>query len=579
MSLNIPVDELHWWSNQHRKKWTAQDIALRVPPWISSHSSQALNQNWLRSLSLDVNPLYAGTLGTPDFVRQTAVIRGIRDCLGGRPLHQIWEGFFPLFPPKGQLKNFFVALATVLQAPVGSYRFLLVGSQSFRPSGMWHDVFCRALLALGYSGVVHAYDPNQEIVRWQYSFDQQQLLFMGFASLYPETDQGSKYDIVIDDIYSDSGPGMKKWKSTYWSQKNQTVGCLPFFHLTEGRNFSHSFLVRQGSLLTCQCYRCSFEQMWGVHPSVARALSCQIEPHPCDSHVDSNSIALIRMAAYGSAYVTATENIEVRAVLACSKAENIVSKGNNVIGYLTTGPRLLKTPAISYNRETGYTPVKHVEIAVPDKYFLGKTVAFLGTSPSLVPIEQKTSSTSFYGIRDVAFVAEHTLLVSLLGAKEIFYPGLYLRTGFHRTGRYYKGYHSFVRDSLIYVKPTVPLVDSPNKLTLSRDFLVPESRAFLSTVEIYSGPDSSGFLLSAGITNTKVVDLDNYCATCKVQYCPKHQYFFPYGYHECEAERCPICQLYCGHCPHTPSFKCSLCKIDCSGRLGLIQRCTYCINL
>jgi len=140
-------------------------------------------------------------------------------------LENKWYQSSELVMPYGsQLKNFFVAIATVYMfmqyEKKRNIKVLIVGSQSDATGGLWHDDFVRYLLFHGMKGVVDLYDAGQIPRRDSIVLeDGSNLQFdiTGYNRWYQG--DGKEYDLVIDDTYASGEPGDFNWLSKYWSKK------------------------------------------------------------------------------------------------------------------------------------------------------------------------------------------------------------------------------------------------------------------------------------------------------------------------------------------------------------------------
>jgi len=200
-----------------------------------------------------------------------------------------------IVPPSGNLKNFYVALATVRMCiedllDKRKIRVLVVGSMCGVGSGVWHEDFVKYMLLQGLEGEVDLYDSGQVPCDVTITHDVFSFRLQGFNSWY--NGDGSEYDVVIDDIYSNDEPGRVKWKSCYWSTKDQTENVQPFFHVTEGRSFSHKCEWYKRPDSGCQCFRCGFSLWVAPYDLVwVQAVSYRIDPASCYKMSDAESLS------------------------------------------------------------------------------------------------------------------------------------------------------------------------------------------------------------------------------------------------------------------------------------------------
>lgn len=556
-----------WYTRKDRQLWTAQDILCRVPSWIIQHSQDPVNGGWLRALALPISPTFAGSLtDRPNMVRMAHALNGVEKMFGQKDLSRVWESYFPLLSPSGQLKNFFVATATVMQAPPGKYSIMLAGSKAALPSGMWHEQFCYFLLRAGYSGRVDAFDSSQETVHWRYSYEGREVVFQGHSRLLSDNELGQNYDIVIDDIYRE-GPSARKWQSKYWSTKDHTPGCKTFFHDTEGRVFSHNFQIRP-ALGSCKCYRCSIEEQFNFPQYVAEAITSQIEAHFCKGTIDQSFIADINNRLHRLPAVSVQSPAEVRAVIAQSHTAPIRATTPEKVAYVPPHKRREiskeQVPVIPYNRRQGFQT--HANVVSDAQYFVGKYVRFFGVSPSVLEgIEINSKKGNIYwSVADIGFFAENPTLHSLLTVKEIWFEGVLPFAGFRRTGRTFRGYIAYRRITVPYKKEVSPFVSGVE------NFIIYDGDQPLCP---YVGPQSFqsiGIEISATVmtefvhpTRPNAFDISRYLRRSGKKYCKVHHYVYPDGWHDCSKSMCKECGRAWGSCPHYSSrFKCTQCTRD-----------------
>jgi len=126
---------------------------------------------------------------------------------------------------------------------------------------------------LGYSGTVDCYDVGMVGFDKEFSKDSLTVRLTLHYGFY--NGDGAEYDVVCDDCFLHGMPGSRQWKSKYWSQKD-FAPVRPFFHIREGRKFSHS--LHPEWLGNCPCERCIFE---AYLPYTAKGWLSFVEPSRC----------------------------------------------------------------------------------------------------------------------------------------------------------------------------------------------------------------------------------------------------------------------------------------------------------
>lgn len=216
-------------------------------------------------------------------------------------LQNHWYTASSLFAiPGGQLKNFFVACATIRMALDNGapphMRISVIGSKVGAAGGVWHEDFVRYCLLQGCTGTIDLWDSGQEEYRRTYScthpVTKMDLIFYVRAHNGWYEGNGSEYDVVIDDMYAWESAGTTKWLAKYYSQKRPGAEKV-FFHDHEGRTFSHPVhWFTPGIVGQCQCPRCCFSRYAGRHCFTwFLAVSYRIQPSPCYSCPDASFLS------------------------------------------------------------------------------------------------------------------------------------------------------------------------------------------------------------------------------------------------------------------------------------------------
>jgi len=525
MGSDIPLDQ--WWLNPSRVFYKEKEYRRFVPYWLQTDSDSPVGGGWLKALELPISNICAGDPKVGPRVLMPHALRAMRQYFNRRSMTRVWEGFGLLFPPEGQLKNLFVALATIKQIEIaGRIRVMLAGSHSNAPSGMWHEVFCYFLLILGFSGDVDAYDPSQPILFKKYSYEGRVISFSGIGSKVPESERGQSYDVVIDDIFA-GGPGTFAWQSKYWSQKDHSGVGPTFFHDTEGRIFSHGFTLRP-KMQGCCCGRCSFEALLGLPIETVTALTSQVERHKCVSQVDLAFIAKLRMNVESLPVTEVRQMAEVRAALAISKVTPLKALTPE---RLQLGER---NQILDFTRTYGFAQQKG-DPPVSVDYFHNKTVHFFGVSPTILGNTMLRRGV----VADVGFFSDDPLIYEVIRVKEAFISGVYSQPGFRATGRYYGKYVSYKRVLDVYRPQIVPIVEE-----------VLSSNVVIEGHQITSQPvDVKLFCLQLGLdcafSRLKIVgsrvDLTREIRQSERYYCLSHRSLHKVGTTCEKLLPCPIC--------------------------------------
>jgi len=335
-----------------------------------------------------------------------------------------------ILPPNGQLKNFFVAVQTVLSFPKKRILSIAIaGSMAAAPSGMWHSFFCHWLLHSGRTGVVHYYDSSQVEEMLDYSFEGETLQSQGFQRwLAPE--ETASYDIVIDDTYAFGDAGSFKILSECFSQKDHSEGVLPFFHYQEGRKFSHHifFLEPNG----CKCPRCTIEFNMEAPIQWVRAITSTLSFHRCYPVEDGKALSEVFKAVNSHFHIRPATSAQTRALLSLSKTIEMASVEGGII--LASGP-------LQFTHSEGFKGT-----SLEQDYFSDKSILYLGITAKALSI----TSSSVKKRYDVAFLTDIKSLHMAMVARVIF--SLDPLPGFKTTGMSYLGFTAYERMLRVPVK-------------------------------------------------------------------------------------------------------------------------------
>jgi len=142
----------------------------------------------------------------------------------------------------GQVKNYLVALRTLVQAPMGSYKIFIRGSKMSQASGMWHQYFLEFVASYYKGSEVTFNDPCEYAI----SLPQEGVTIKYDLTKTEQVDA----DIVIDDAHDGLSIIPLKTKAKYFSLK----GLGDHFLIREGRQFSHEIKVTGKKI--CPCIVC-----------------------------------------------------------------------------------------------------------------------------------------------------------------------------------------------------------------------------------------------------------------------------------------------------------------------------------
>lgn len=142
----------------------------------------------------------------------------------------------------GQVKNYLVAVRTLVQAPRGEQlKILLNGSKNSASSGLWHGFFL---------DMVERRNPGSEVTFCDYNEVPQPNYRPLIKVEYKKNSiEKGAYDMLIDDVHDGDSVQSRKLKSKYYSHKGEGK----FFLIFEKRKFSHE--IEEVST-PCPCLVC-----------------------------------------------------------------------------------------------------------------------------------------------------------------------------------------------------------------------------------------------------------------------------------------------------------------------------------
>jgi len=212
-----------------------------------------ISSKTLQELKWESTPIAKYYHGKKTFVGVSIVEDGKVSQMVGTTLNKIlfghpvgnwfkaWDSIH--YEVNGQVKNYLVALRTLVQAPPGSYKIFIRGSKMTQRGGLWHGYFLE-FVARWYTGSTVVFnDPNEfcEVrpipgVKFEYNL---------------QNTDSVECDVLIDDAHDGFSVLPIKTKAEYFSLKQ--IGEDKFL-INETRYFSHD--IDSPKNLACPCIVC-----------------------------------------------------------------------------------------------------------------------------------------------------------------------------------------------------------------------------------------------------------------------------------------------------------------------------------
>jgi hypothetical protein len=387
--------------------------------------------------------------------------------------------------PGGQLKNFLVALLTVI--PVGrqdKLRVLLAGSKAGEGSGVWIPLFAKLLLRKSNYVQLYCYD-SAEHNRFQlYESEGRKL---EIYSINEFVDNMDNFDVVIDDRYI-SGHGIPEvaLKNKYWSRKIHTeqkeVNLFSMcFHVSEARAFESPRVLTRPVWSTCGCPICRVASQMSSNLEEfkeCRAFLHMVERKSCEDYPQYHDTALfakmLKDISFGEAILISTE-AEKRDVTALSEMIPLTVVSEQIVRSAVGKGAPDKFP---YGREMDICEplprqmidVDYLSIQSEIYYhFENKTVEFYGESPLILgatPIVRKHSG--ILREADIAFVRVRESVPLALRSREIWAPDGVEILGYRKNGQRHMHYFCWIREKEL---PYQPLVVTQKQLLFTAGYV------------------------------------------------------------------------------------------------------------
>jgi hypothetical protein len=210
---------------------------------------------------------------------RTKVEAGLREVYGH--CHSWWQKLGALYPPSGQLKNFYNAALVAHQLPSGS-KMAIIGSRYSAGSGDWVLLLCHWLNNMGRDIEIHCFDPNEA----------EGILHVGTikAISYAKAVERSKlrgYKGIVDDVYvpvqgydfsSRVDADFVSYKM-YQAEEVKGQYYPPFLHYEESRYFNFP-QAWDDAMSPCKCQRCRIETYLGIG-----RYGDIVDPSSCREHI------------------------------------------------------------------------------------------------------------------------------------------------------------------------------------------------------------------------------------------------------------------------------------------------------
>jgi hypothetical protein len=387
--------------------------------------------------------------------------------------------------PGGQLKNFLVAILTVLPIERSDkLRVLLAGSKAGEGSGIWIPLFGKLLLRLANHVQLYCYDSAEQNRFQLYESEGQRLEIISVAQFVQDT---SDYDVVVDDRYvSGHGIPLADLKNKFWSRKvHGDEKCSHLFsmcfHVSEARAFESPRKLERPVWSTCGCSICrvasSFSKTYEEFRE-CRAYFHMIERKSCEDYPQYHDTALfakmLKDIAFGEAVLISSE-AEKRTIQNISTIVPVVLvseiTARSAVG--RTSPDML--PLERFNEIVELLPRPVIDIdylsiqAEVYYHFENKTVEFYGESPLILgatPIVRK-----HHGVlreADIAFVRTRESVPLALRSREIWTPEGIDILGYKKTGQKHMHYFCWKRDKDLLYQPVVTV---PTKISYTSGYV------------------------------------------------------------------------------------------------------------
>lgn len=383
----------------------------------------------------------------------------------------------------GQVKNYLSALLSICVYPQAE-KIAILGSRAGEGSGHWIEMFADAMLTRGRDIVINCYDPLETGSQKKFSYNDQNVTINRYARKYESS--GKEFDLILDDIYTSGGTEsiIPSWASKHWVRKcirsESKLQWSMFFHPTEGREVSSSFVLRTNQVTSCQCAMCRLcatvsydikSSSVDVHAFWKfRAYASALGAHVCDKSsfmadmlvisstvvtISTGQLCVPHTRAEQRAVDTVTRYLETVKVGTAYRSNRNNADMSVKQGYKKAFKKSLVLPLVTDSGISAHTD--------NFPYFSGKSVFFAGVSPTVLgitPIKPRTGST--YSTGGDIIIASGLSALSLVNGPgpEIWMPSGTVLPGYTESVSFkFKNFSRY--DCDVHPLRPIPEVDPP----------------------------------------------------------------------------------------------------------------------